>query len=1250
MDERKRKLTLEKARAAHLSKQLQLRLQYARLKVEHGWHKQNLNEVENLYFHHTNARSPEINTQTSSQGAHPGSHKPFVSHVFAETLLSLRTESSGSRSSPPEAKFRPSANEETARSGTPVLVESASNLAASASTSSSRITGTHLQPTGSNVQLLASNSYSRPTAMDVDQNPPRPSTPNNPVSLAAAARAYPSPSYNPPPALSHNLPGSSINDHEKPNSTKPPSKPRRTSAASNKNSAASASPSTSTSSPTAPSTSKSGPVPLSSLSSFSWSSSESQNSSSQPGSTNFTYDYNTGKTTTPVPVPKPTPQAVMPTPTPTPTLTYDSFWSSHSATKAVRASFSGFSGKNTPSSSTTGSTSSLGTTGSMSSAVGAALSLLQRRASEGQFGNGAGVDLGPPFDAPKVSNSVLVGTNSGPGLRGIEGVASGSASARVPAAERASSAVGAVGVFELRQHNEDKCDCGSCDSNRAWSRHASSTWTMPKPASTTKSKPTSKATTKTTRKTSTHTLKLESSETASTSKRFDPLTAFAKPSQSQTPEQRLSLSQLSNHTPSHKGKAKELPVNDGDASGNPYFERLFFCRAEHIPDDRLWVDMYEPQDEKTLAVHFKKVQDVRDWLNEAFMGGPTGKMRRYRRILVLTGPAGTAKTTTIRVLSREMQFEIVEWRNALDDAPYSFNGFAKTDENYASSSLQPWPSRDENSETSFAKFQTFLMRAARCSNVFSSPLKVEESKDTRSSSPSSSSTMVNPPARRLILLEDLPNILHLSTRTHFHEAIQSVLNSGMNEPDPIPIVIILSDSGTRGEADDERLANGMWSKDRDGVMDIRTLLPKEILQGPYVTQIRFNPVAPTLLTKALKALLDKRFPKDSGSRSPISAALLDVIVNSANGDIRSAIMGLQFACTRLTKPTKSKAKKASDGTKLNEQVLVESITRREQSLVLFHLLGKVLYNKRKGDPPAASTSARDARKEQELDKRLKDPPKLPPHLSEHDRKASRVDINMLYSDSPIDSSLFSLYIHQNYPQFCDEINHCEDVSEWLSWIDSSGGEAWYQANPHQFHLLALGTLHSLPHPIERRGQKTFKPEFFDALEKEKTAWEGVKDVRSWIVDQGIRSSRGTAASFSFDTEHEEDDAGWNISGWTHRNIAIELGGVLKARDTARIISPNQYSSTSSMVPRNHRVFSSMQFTYPSGSGSDFGSTMRTEQVDDTEDGREPYSDGAIPLEEQQEMGMLQDGEVWEKKLEINEGGWLESDDIDDFPD
>lgn len=47
---------------------------------------------------------------------------------------------------------------------------------------------------------------------------------------------------------------------------------------------------------------------------------------------------------------------------------------------------------------------------------------------------------------------------------------------------------------------------------------------------------------------------------------------------------------------------------------------------------------------------------------------------------------------------------------------------------------------------------------------------------------------------------------------------------------------------------------------------------------------------------------------------------------------------------------------------------------------------------------------------------------------------------MLYADSPIDASLLSLYVHQNYTQYCDTLEQCGAESELLSWIDSSGGE------------------------------------------------------------------------------------------------------------------------------------------------------------------------------------------------------------------
>ncbi|KAI0816988.1 hypothetical protein BC628DRAFT_1404633 [Trametes gibbosa] len=48
----------DRAKANYLSGQLRVRLQYAKLKVEHGWQRQSLSEVENLYFRHTHLTRP----------------------------------------------------------------------------------------------------------------------------------------------------------------------------------------------------------------------------------------------------------------------------------------------------------------------------------------------------------------------------------------------------------------------------------------------------------------------------------------------------------------------------------------------------------------------------------------------------------------------------------------------------------------------------------------------------------------------------------------------------------------------------------------------------------------------------------------------------------------------------------------------------------------------------------------------------------------------------------------------------------------------------------------------------------------------------------------------------------------------------------------------------------------------------------------------------------------------------------------
>ncbi|KAH8109931.1 P-loop containing nucleoside triphosphate hydrolase protein [Phellopilus nigrolimitatus] len=631
---------------------------------------------------------------------------------------------------------------------------------------------------------------------------------------------------------------------------------------------------------------------------------------------------------------------------------------------------------------------------------------------------------------------------------------------------------------------------------------------------------------------------------------------------------------------SGKGKAKEKPKQE--------VAILIDDSDEDVPesqrpsgDDRLWVDRYEPRSEAELAVHKRKVEDVRRWLQEAFDGGPTGKLKKYRRILVLTGLAGTAKTTTVRVLAEEIGFEISEWRSSVEES--------YTEENY-------------ERETLNQKFETFLTRAASCrtlSGASSRPAMLSAPSQTRfpTSTASSSISSSSQTRRQVILLEDLPNILHQPTQAVVHAALESFVAT----PASTPMIIIISDASTRGDVRDERLSHGGGSylTARETV-DIRTVLPPNFIGGPFVRQIEFNPIAPTLMLRALQEILARHYAdlEVPQNRRPTKEDL-SIIVETSNGDIRSAVMALQFACVFDSsiqhgkgKSTKGKRKNAGSGTR----ALMEAVTRREQALALFHMMGKILYNKRKGDPPSASASAKDKLREQEADSRLKDPSSLPLWLAEHKRRTSRIDVDTLYADSPIDSGLFSLYIHQNYTQFCDDVDECGELSDCLSWIDSSGGEHWYQTNPHQFHLLTLGTLHALPTPVSRRSQKMYKPEFFEVLKKTRKADDAVGDVWRWLQDSG--SVR-----------------------WAKAEIVQEMGAVLKAG-----------KRVGDGVPPAHSTFSTLIYAN--------SETSKTAVLGDNGDDKYEYE---VPIDDDVPPRVAVPGGA------SDEGGtWLLDDDIRDF--
>jgi cell cycle checkpoint protein len=65
-----------------------------------------------------------------------------------------------------------------------------------------------------------------------------------------------------------------------------------------------------------------------------------------------------------------------------------------------------------------------------------------------------------------------------------------------------------------------------------------------------------------------------------------------------------------------------------------------------------------------------------------------------------------------------------------------------------------------------------------------------------------------------------------------------------------------------------------------------------------------------------------------------------------------------------------------------------------------------------------------------------DPVLLSLLVSTSDSRRSIFFSQVLYKDAPVDTSLFNLYLHQNYPVFCTDIDECAESIDALSRSDS----------------------------------------------------------------------------------------------------------------------------------------------------------------------------------------------------------------------
>ena len=450
-------------------------------------------------------------------------------------------------------------------------------------------------------------------------------------------------------------------------------------------------------------------------------------------------------------------------------------------------------------------------------------------------------------------------------------------------------------------------------------------------------------------------------------------------------------------------------------------------------DKRPWVVQFGPSSLDELAVHKRKVGDVRNWLETAYNG-------KRQKVLILKGAAGTAKTTTIEMLAKDMGINITEWKNTA--------GSDLTSEGSMSSSLQ---------------FEDFVGRAGSSGGLTLSISGQEGEIHNQRLADEARTTE----GRQLLLIEEFPNTFSRTSLAlqSFRSAISQYLASPtISHGTPTPIVIVISETllSTSTAAADSFTAH--------------RLLGPELLNNPWLDTIEFNAIAPTILTKALEGIVVKE-ARRSGRRKTPGPLVLKRIAET--GDIRSAVSSLEFLCLRgddgdtwSSKVTFTKTKKVKGESALTkaEEEALKLISNRENSLGIFHSVGKIVYNKRQ-EPKRGTILAHP-----------------PPWLPQHRRnKIPETDVDRLIDELGTDATTYVAALHENYVLSCcctssedslDSISGCIDSisdADLLSLDRFSFGTRAFQGSATDtlrqdemsFQAAVRGVLFNLPCPVHR---------------------------------------------------------------------------------------------------------------------------------------------------------------------------------------
>ncbi|KAL8549900.1 hypothetical protein ACS0TY_008659 [Phlomoides rotata] len=303
----------------------------------------------------------------------------------------------------------------------------------------------------------------------------------------------------------------------------------------------------------------------------------------------------------------------------------------------------------------------------------------------------------------------------------------------------------------------------------------------------------------------------------------------------------------------------------------------------------LLVDKYKPSCLEELAVHKKKVEEVKMWFEER-LRNPVDNS--YSNVILISGQAGVGKSATIYAVANHLGVEVHEWRTP---TPTIWQEHLHN----SNSGIRYMSKLDE--------FESFVEKMRKYGLVSSILTRVS-------------------PLSTILLIDDLPVLNGKVSYGRLQKCLHLLLQSVR-----YPTAILINDYARSESAEHH---GRYWE-------DLQLSLQKA---GAH--KVMFNPVTVNSIKKVLLKI-------SKMERFEVSDEQIDVIAKASGGDIRNAITSLQYFSLKphpmqslsiLNRVTAYPEQRMNEIDHLSDGVLLPF--GKDATLSLFHALGKFLHNKR----------------------------------------------------------------------------------------------------------------------------------------------------------------------------------------------------------------------------------------------------------------------------------------------------------------